>query len=107
MVLPELGAPGPGVPGHQDVDDDQADGEDCQHSAHRDGDQHLQLTVLVDPQLQGVSLRPECVLHVDLEGPVVLGVGGEDGQPGDVAVVVTGEAVEAVGRVPPVAGARG
>ena len=46
MVLSEVGAPGPGVPRHQDVDDDQADGEDRQDSTHSDGDQHLQLTVL-------------------------------------------------------------
>ena len=45
MVLSEPGAPG-GVPGHEHVDDDQADGEDGQHSPHGYGYQDLQLTVL-------------------------------------------------------------
>ena len=53
-----------------------------------------------------MCFRPECVLHVDLEGSVVLIVGGHDGQPGDVAVVVAGHAVQGVRLVSAVAGAR-
>ena len=47
MALFKPVAQGPGgVPGDQDVDDDEADGEDCQYSAHSYGYQDLQLAVL-------------------------------------------------------------
>ena len=50
-----------------------------------------------------MSLRPEGVLHLDLENSVVFRADLGDGQSGDVAVVMTGEAVQVVSLEPPVA----
>ena len=97
MFGPETRAPV--IPGHQDVDDDEADGEDGQHAPHGYGHQHLHLTVLVDQELQGVRLLAQTILDVYLVVLAVLGVRCLDEQSGDVAAVVGGELVQLVSAV--------
>ena len=65
-MLFEPEARGPVVPRHQDVDDDEADGEDGEDPAHGNGHQHLHLTVLVNQELQGVGLLAQTILDMDL-----------------------------------------
>ena len=105
MLGPETRAPV--VPGHQDVDDDEADGEDGQHAPHGYGHQHLHLTVLVDQELQGVRLLAQTILDVHLVVLTVLSVRCLDEQSGDVAAVVGGELVQLVSAVLPVTRASG
>ena len=70
-MLFEPEARGPVVPRHEDVDDDEADGEDGEDPAHGNGHQHLHLAVLMDQELQGVRLLAQTILHMDLSLVIV------------------------------------
>ena len=61
----------------------------------------------MDPELEGVCLRPEDILHGDLIGLAVLAVRRENTQAGYVAVGVAGHLVQAVRLVAAVARAGG